>query len=178
MIEVHPFGVFVPEKASYLFLGTFTAKITDPSYDWFFASKRNQYWTIMSEVYGINLKTKEQKQQLFTDINMAITDVIWSCERSEGTNADNNLINMVFNTQAIKEIIEKNKIRKIFFSSRGAEKLFRKEWKELIAKHSEIELVTLPSSSPRYAAMPKSEKVKRYRELLPKLERDWGRDYN
>ena len=99
---------------------------------------------------------------------MAITDVIWSCERSEGTNADNNLIDIEFNTEAIKEIIEKNKIKKIFFSSRGAEKLFKKEWKELVAKHPEIELVTLPSSSPRYAAMAKSEKIKRYKELLPR----------
>jgi len=132
----------------------------------------------MSEVYGRELKTKEQKQRLFADLKMALTDVILSCERSEGTNADNNLINIEFNTEAIKEIIEKNKIEKIYFSSRGAEKLFRKEWKELILKHSEIELVTLPSSSPRYAAMPKSEKVKRYRELLPKLERDLERDYN
>ena len=168
MVEVHPFGEFVPENPRYLFLGTFTAKITDPSYDWFFASKRNQYWTIMSEVYGRDLKTKEQKQKLFTDLKMAITDVIWSCERSEGTNADNNLIDIEFNTEAIKEIIEKNKIKKIFFSSRGAEKLFKKEWKELVAKHPEIELVTLPSSSPRYAAMAKSEKIKRYKELLPR----------
>ena len=171
MREVHPFEAFVPKETKYLFLGTFVTKIDDPSFDWYFASKRNQYWTIMSEVYGRELKTKEQKQKLFTDLKMAITDVIISCERSKGTNADNNLVNIEFNTAVIEKIIVEKRPEKIFFSSREAEKLFKKGWKRVMEKYPEIELVTLPSSSPRYASMSRQDKVTRYNELLPKIEK-------
>lgn len=169
MIETHPFGSFVPENSKFLFLGTFTAKVDDPSYDWFFTSKRNQFWTIMTEVYGIKLTNKTEKENLFTKLKMAITDVILQCERSQNTNADNNLINMVFNLKTINKIITENKIETIFFSSRMAENLFKKNFKEIIIKFPQINLVTLPSSSPRYAAMTKLEKIRRYQELLPKL---------
>ena len=116
VIETHPFGNFVPPNARYLFLGTFVVKITDPSYDWFFSSKRNQFWQIMDQVYGVELKNKKEKQELFSKLKMAITDIILTCERSQNTNADNNLINLVFNTRSINEIVKKNIIKKIFFS--------------------------------------------------------------
>ena len=169
MVEAHPFGNFVPDNCQYLFLGTFTGKITDPSYDWFFGTKRNQFWPMLESVFLVELKTKDNKQELFSKLHMAITDIIFECERSENTNADNNLINIVYNTNTIVNIIKKNKINAIFFSSRMAEKLFKKNFKELILKYPGINLVTLPSPSPRYAAMTKFEKIKRYKELLPKL---------
>lgn len=152
-----------------MFLGTFTGKITDPSYDWFFGTKRNQFWPMLENVFGVELKTKNSKQALFSKLRMAITDIISECERSENTNADNNLINIVYNTEAIINIIRRNKIKAIFFSSRMAEKLFKKNFKDLMLKYSGINLVTLPSPSPRYAAMTKQEKIRLYKELLPKL---------
>jgi G:T/U-mismatch repair DNA glycosylase len=123
----------------------------------------------MTEVYETKLTNKKEKEILFTKLRMAITDVILQCERSENTNADNNLINMVFNVKAINRIIKGNKIETIFFSSRMAEKLFKRNFKELTLKYPEINLVTLPSSSPRYAAVTKLEKIRRYKDLLPKL---------
>lgn len=170
MIETHPFGNFVPKDCHYLFLGTFTGKISDPSYDWFFGTKHNQFWPILESVFGIELKTKTDKQKLFSKLQMAITDTILECERSENTNADNNLINIVYNTKAITKIISENKIKSIFFSSKMAEKIYKQNFKELIATNTEVNLITLPSPSPRYAAMTKLEKIMRYRELLPKRE--------
>lgn len=161
--------VLCQRGARYLLLGTFVVRMIDASYDWFFGSKRNQFWQILSEVYGVEIISKQQKQELFSRLKMAITDVIWECERSKNTNADNNLINLVFNIKTIKKIIKNNRIQKIFFSSRYAESLFRKNFKELIKQFPQIELVTLPSSSPRYAAMSKAEKIRRYKELLPKF---------
>lgn len=169
MVETHPFEAFVPPSTEYLFLGSFTGKAEDISYDWFFSNKRNQFWSILNEVYGITLDTKTKKQKLFTRLRMAITDIILSCERKVNSNLDMNLNNMVFNTKAILKIIQENKIKSIYFSSRFAEKLFRKEFKKAIIQYPDIKLVTLPSPSPRYASMSKQEKIARYIELLPKL---------
>ena len=169
MIEKHPFGTFVPINTEYLFLGSFTGKIEKPDYNWFFANGRNQFWPIMEKVYNLDLSTKDKRQALFTRLRMAIADIILSCERKSNSNLDMNLTNMVFNTEAIENVIKENNIKAIYFSSRFAEKLYRKSFKQLVFAFPEIQLITLPSPSPRYAAMTKAEKIERYKELLPKL---------
>ncbi len=172
-VETHPFGSFVPRNARFLLLGSFTGKRSEEDilngYDWFYGTKRNQFWPIMEAALAVDLKTKAQKQTLFEKLGMAITDIILSCERKHGSNLDVNLTNVVFNTDTILDIFKKNAIRSVFFSSRFVEKLFKKEFKAFLESHPDIELVTLPSPSPRYAAMSRAEKIARYRLLLPKL---------
>ncbi len=168
MLETHPFGNFVPKDIKYLLLGSFTGKIVDDSYDWFYGTKRNLFWPIIQEVYGIRFKDKKDKQDLFTKLKIGIADIILSCERSDNNNSDMNLANIVLNKEFIK-ILENNKIKKIFFSSKFVEKLFNKYFKGLILSHPKIELIVLPSPSPRYALMTKEEKIKKYREVLPQL---------
>lgn len=172
MIESHSFGIFVPKNAKYLILGSFPGKRSEEDiangYDWFYGTKRNMFWPIMREVYGMELSTKKEKENLFKSLGIAITDVIISCERRSNSNLDMNLINIVLN-DGIVDVLKENKIKKIFFSSRFVEKLYRKHFKKLILEYPEIELITLPSPSPRYAAMSRQEKVIRYKEILPKL---------
>lgn len=169
MIETHPFGVFSPPNAKYLLLGSFTAKKpdNDDSYDWFYVTKRSQFWSIIESIYNVKLDNKRMKQDLFTKLGIAITDIIYQCERRDGNSLDANLINFVYNTSAIKKLLQENEIKKIFFSSRFVEKEFKKRFKELITEYPTIELITLPSPSPRYAAMSKQEKIKRYMEIFP-----------
>jgi len=163
MLETHPFDSFVPLNTKFLLLGSFTGKPA-PGYDWFYTSKRNQFWPILESVYGLKLATKKSKQQLFSKLKIAISDIIYQCERTKGTNSDNNLVNIVYNIPAIEKILKQNKIEKIFFSSRYVENKFKKLFKSV-----KIELVTLPSPSPRHAAMTKAEKIKKYKNVLPKL---------
>lgn len=164
MIEIHPFGDFVPKKVRYLMLGSFVTKPTKP-YEWFYANGRNQFWPIMQEVYGQEFKTKDQQQKLFRRLRMALADIILACERRKNSNLDTNLFNIVYNIQGIKTIIGNNKIEKIFFTSRYVENSFRKVFKGL-----QVETACLPSPSPRYATMQKLEKIKLYKTLLPKLK--------
>lgn len=168
MVERHPFGDFVPKKPKYLMLGSF---VTKPShrYDWFYANGRNQFWPIMAEVYGSSLNTKEKQQNLFIQLEMALADIILACERRHNSNLDVNLFNIVYDTKAVKAIITKNKIQQIFFTSRYVETLFRKHFKDILQLYPKIELICLPSPSPRYAVLSKPEKVKSYKKLLPKL---------
>lgn len=168
MAETHPFGVFVPKNTKYLFLGSFVAKAS-PDYDWFFSSKRSQFWPILREIYKLPLQTKEQKQRLFEKLGLAITDIILECDRTANNSLDSSLANLVINRTAINEILKNNPVEKIYFSSRFAESLFKKYFRDLISKYPKIELVTLPSPSPRYAAMAKQEKLMRFKVLLPKL---------
>ena len=176
MIETHAFGNFVPQDAKYLILGSFTAKQAvkehtayDDSYDWFYATKRNQFWPILEAVYELELNDKLSKQKLFSELGIAMADIILQCERKDGNNLDNNLMNFIYNVDAIAEILDNNQIEKIFFSSRFVENKFKKVFKDIINHHPNTELVTLPSPSPRFARMSKEQKIMKYKELLPKL---------
>lgn len=167
MTEIHPFGVFVPKNSKYLFLGSFPGR---SPVEWFFVTKRNQFWPILSAVYKKDLTTTEQKKKLFKNLQLAITDTILSTTRKKESNLDINLTNIVPNIKAINKILNNNKIEKIFFSSRFAEKLYKKYFKLMIEKYPKIKLITLPSPSPRYAVLSKEEKIKIYKDLLPKLK--------
>lgn len=170
MIETHPFGVFVPPKARYLILGSFIAKKKEgDGYDWFYGKKTNLFWPILESVYNIKLPDKKARQALLTRLGIAVTDIIYQCERRDGNSLDVNLINCVYNIPAIKKILKENSLEKIFFTSRFVEKEFKKKFKDLIEQHPKIELITLPSPSRRYAAMSKEEKIRRYSQILPKL---------
>lgn len=149
-------------------LGSFVSKPSNP-YEWFYANGRNQFWPILEEVYCSKFDTKEKQQNLFIQLEMALADIILSCERRNNSNLDINLFNIVYNTQAIKDILNKNKIKKVFFTSRHVENLFGKVFKDISQGASKIGLICLPSPSPRYAAMSKTEKITRYKQLLPKL---------
>ena len=123
MIETHPFGDFVPPNARYLILGSFTGRqavkgkhYTDDAYDWFYGTKTNQFWPILAEVYGIELSNKQEKQALFTQLHMAMADIIYQCERVEGNNLDGNLKKIIYSSTVVK-IQEYNPIEKIFFTS-------------------------------------------------------------
>jgi len=170
MIEKHPFGNFVTKKTKYLMLGSFVTKPTNP-YEWFYANGRNHFWLIMEEVYGLELKTKSTQKELFVHLKMALADIILSCERMKNSSLDVNLFNITYNTKVINDIIKQKKVEKIFFTSRFVENLFRRQFRDIVLEYSEIELICLPSPSPRYATMTKQAKIKRYKVLLPKLEK-------
>ena len=174
-IEVHAFGNFVPENAKYLILGSFSGRgsptgtgVKDPTYDWYYGTMRNQFWPILEEVYGIELKTLGAKQSLFTKLGIAIADIIYRCNRNKDTASDANLTIIEYN-EAIPGIIQQNKIEKIFFTSRFTETKFATHFGKLNVFSPTLELITLPSPSPRYARMRLAEKIKVYRISLPKM---------
>ena len=175
MVETHAFGNLVPSRAEYLILGSFTGRqavkgtaATYDAYDWFYGTKRNQFWPILEDVYGIELRNKRSKQELFTELGIAMADIIFQCERKDGSNSDSNLINIVYNIEPDIEMLKNNHIRKIFFTSKFVEDKFNKVFKEFFEHHSSIQYVTLPSPSPRYARISKEQKTKIYKRLRPK----------
>ncbi len=168
MIEVHPFGEFVPKNSRYLLLGSFVARPVT-GYDWFYSNGRNQFWPILEEVYGLKLVTKNQQQKLFEGIKMVLADVILSCERVNNSNLDINLTNIVYNLEGIGRIFEKNGIERVYFTSRFVEGSFLRQFRDIAREYSKENLIYLPSPSPRNAGMSKQEKVRKYKELLPKL---------
>ena len=171
MLVTNPFSVYCPPNAKYFVLGSFAAKDgkSGVSYDWYYSNGRNQFWPILENIYKVELKDKQSQQNLFRKLSIAIADIIYQCERKKNSSLDVNLTNFVYNIPPIKKVLQKNPIGRIFFTIRFVEKEYKRHFKDLIEEFSDIELITLPSPSPRYAAMRKDEKIKRYSQIFPKL---------
>lgn len=174
MREVHPFGMYVPSNARYLLLGSFpgrqafkTSDAYEASYDWFYRSRRGQFWSILEAVYNRPLATPAEQQRLMDELKIALGDVIESCERKKDTNADTDLINITYNTEAVASVLRIHPINTIYFTSSFVAASFRTHFKRIQDAHPHLAYITLPSPSPRYARMTKAEKIRRYRSLLP-----------
>lgn len=167
--EIHPFGEYIPSDSKYLILGSFVGRRTDDdNFDWFYGTKRNQFWKILEEVYEIPLVNKKIKKKLCDLKKIALADIIFSCKRKNNSNLDMNLVDIVFNKKGVQKIFKKNNIKKVFFTSRFVELSFKKNFKFILIKHPNLKMITLPSPSPRYAVMSQDQKIKIYKKLLPK----------
>lgn len=165
MIERHPFKPFVPQNSRILILGSFPGKESTQlkrDNDWFYGASRNQFWRILEIIFGRDLSRKEDKQQLFNENKIAITDIVLSCVRRDNKNSDDNLIDKEYNQKAIKEIIAANQVGKILFTSKGVQKEFLKHF----GKPEKIELFALPSPSPVYGRLSVQDKALVYKEHL------------
>ena len=121
MIETHPFDIFIPEYARYLILGSFIGKQAikgtadyDASYDFYYGTKRNQFWPILEAVYGQELRNKQEKLALLSKLGVAIGDIIYQCERMGGNNLDANLKIIQFNEEPLIMFWLNIRLRKSF----------------------------------------------------------------
>lgn len=165
-IEINPFAAFVPKNASVLIIGSFPGKeqtqnVKEINDEWFYGSKRNQFWSIVSSVYGVELKDTAAKKELFKKLGIAITDVLLKIKRLQNNNLDENLEIVEFNEKELATIISNPKIKKIYFTSKFVERHFKKLFPGIT--YSEA----LPSPSPRYARMTLAQKIEHYKNKLP-----------
>jgi len=106
----------------------------------------------------MELRNKKAQQDLFRKLSIAVADIIYQCKRRRNSSLDVHLTDFVYNISPITKVLEENPIEKIFFTSRFVEKEYMKHFKNLVERFSRVELIALPSPSPRYAAMRKEDK--------------------
>lgn len=167
MIETHPFGDFIPKNAKYLIVGSFPGKPGDPGNTWFYGAKRNQFWKIIGSVYKKDLPDKKYRKKFVEKMGFAITDVIKKCERTKGSNLDQNLKVYEYNIEGIRNILVNRKIVKVYFTSKLVESTFKILFKDYKNMFKNKEFIALPLPSPRYVYLSLTEKIAIYKKLLP-----------
>jgi len=167
MAEQHPFIPFVPLNSETLILGSFPGKESTQNNrvdDWFYCANRNKFWKILEIVFDKSLSSVVEKQQLFIENKIAITDIILSCTRQDNKNSDTNLINKIYNREAINAIFANYPIKQVLFTSKGV----YMEFLEKFDKPLNIELIVLPSPSPIYRRLNLNNKAIEYKKHLLK----------
>lgn len=164
-IETHPYKAFIPENATVLIVGSFPGwevthkELTED--EWFYGTKRNQFWKIISTVYNTRLENRKEKQQLFSMRGIGIVDIFLKIKRKGKSNQDLDLKVVEYNDKEIRKILKSHDISNIYFTSKFVEKQFRKIFPGISLGES------LPSPSPRFAKMSFAEKAAVYKKKLP-----------
>ena len=153
----HPFQPIVFKDSQTLILGSFPS-IDSFDKSFYYAHPRNQFWKILSTITGYPINNRDQKIWLLKETKLALWDMVESCQRENSL--DSSLEEIEVNDIA-QFLEEHTSIKKVAFTGRLAEKLFKMHFDYL-----EIETIYLPSPSSAYAKMSFEQKVEIYRELL------------
>ena len=161
--ERHPYESYVPEDATCLILGSippwrFTVhpnehkdegKLLQPGdIDFYYGSNKNYFWKIFEKIYATKLKTSEEIKSLLSGHKIAISDIVKKCYRKQNkegpSSQDADLYNIEYNRDAVLDILNKNNIHTILFTSKYVENGFYH------SLHSQIrgwhQLTTQPST--------------------------------
>lgn len=107
--SIHPYEPYIPDGATKLIIGTMppfrfcTAggrKLHENDVDFYYGSRDNAFWKLVSEVTGVHLdfvhspEAVNQRKQLLTQLHMGITDIVESCIHRDGKSDDGSLLDI------------------------------------------------------------------------------------
>jgi len=140
-MEIHNINPVYDEKSKILILGSFPS-VKSREEQFFYAHPQNRFWRVVSSIFDEPLpQTIEEKKQMLLRNNIAVWDVIKSCDIVGSS--DSSIENVVIND--IYSILKRTNIEKIFANGDKAYKLFKKYFPK------NIEIIKLPSTSPANA---------------------------
>ena len=128
------------ENSKILILGTMPSP-KSREVGFYYGHPQNRFWKVLSDVLNEKFpETKEEKIKLILKNNIAIWDVLDSCE-IEGA-SDSTIKNPKPNN--LNRIINNSQIKTIFVNGKKAESLYKK----FCEKEAKIPCIYLPSTSP------------------------------
>ena len=155
---IHPIPPLYDENCKILILGSFPS-VKSREAMFFYGHPQNRFWKVMAALCNESVpETIEEKKKMLLKHNIAIWDVIDSCDIIGSS--DSSIKNVV--PADIAGLLQKTKIERIFANGKTAEKLYNKYVKEQTGK----EITVLPSTSPANAAFSFDKLVEVWREEI------------
>lgn len=141
---VHPIPPLFDGNSKTLILGSFPS-VKSREAAFFYGHPQNRFWAVVAAVFGEEKPvTVEEKKKLVLENNLALWDVIASCEIVGSS--DSSISDVTANDLSI--IISNSKVDKIFVNGKTAEKYYNK----YTYPKTGIKAICLPSTSPANAA--------------------------
>jgi len=162
---IHPFEPVVFKDSKILILGTFPS-IKSFENEFYYSHPRNQFWDILSIIFNDKKpQSIEERINFLKKHKIALWDSICECKRKNGNSRDDNL--EIINPCNIENLLKKYpNIKKIAVTSRTAEKIIKKHYKNSKFPILNSQLIYLPSPSPLNARMKIEKKAEKWKELL------------
>lgn len=141
---VHPIQPIFNEDSTVLILGTFPS-VKSREGQFFYHHPQNRFWKVLAAVYMVDVPSSiEEKIQFLLKHNIAVWDVIQSCEISGSS--DSSIKNVVPNDLSV--ILDHSKVGRIFANGNKSYELYNRY---CLSKVSH-DIIKLPSTSPANAS--------------------------
>jgi hypoxanthine-DNA glycosylase len=128
--------------------------------NFYYAHPQNRFWSIINQLYHLNLITISDKKSFLINNHIALWDTIYSCEITGSS--DSSIKKVKVNN--IKQLINKTQIKYIYCTGKVSYNIYNK----YIYPTTLIKAAYLPSPSPANAKMTLDELVKIYNIILTK----------
>lgn len=155
---VHTFGPVYDTQSKILILGSFPS-VKSRENQFYYGHPQNRFWKVTAGIFGEETPvTIEEKKQFLLKNNIALWDVIASCDIIGSS--DSSIKNVVPND--MDEILKKAPIERIYANGDKAYQLFLKYCK----RDGMPQVYRLPSTSPANAAWNLERLTMAWRERL------------
>ncbi|GKT12312.1 MAG: double-stranded uracil-DNA glycosylase [Thiomicrorhabdus sp.] len=172
------FPPIIPKTPKILILGTMPSVVSIEE-AFYYAHPRNAFWPMIAsllnnsefQVGGVDqtaksLNTVKEKKEACNILGIYLWDVLQACERKGSLDSEIKLpqandFSLVFR--------EYPSIKTVAFNGQAAQKLFKKEVLKLQDLPDDLTYITLPSTSPAYAAITLEDKRLFWQEKLSDL---------
>ena len=159
------FNPIIPTKPKVLILGTMPSVVSIEQ-TFYYAHPRNAFWPIIASQIGRPLNSIEDKKQACDELGILLWDVLQSCQRPGSLDS---AIQQPLANDFESLFKPFSQLKTIAFNGQAAEKLFKKEVLKKQNLPQDLVLITLPSTSPAYAAITFEDKRLLWQEKLSKL---------
>jgi TDG/mug DNA glycosylase family protein len=159
------FSPIISSNPKILILGTMPSVVSlDECF--YYAHPRNAFWPIIASFVGHPLVSVEEKRAACDLLGIYLWDVLQGCERQGSLDSAiqapiANDFERVFNAFP--------NLKTVAFNGQAAEKLFKKEVLKKQSLPKDLLFITLPSTSPAYAAKTFEDKRVLWQEKLSYL---------
>ncbi|MCM1194984.1 MAG: DNA-deoxyinosine glycosylase [Corallococcus sp.] len=120
-----------------LILGSFPS-VKSREAEFYYGNKRNRFWTLLSEFYGMPISSVSDKIRLCFDNKIALWDIVASCSIKGSMDSDITDFTLV----NLREVLDKCNIRRILCNGAKSYELTK------AAYDGDIPVIRLPSTSP------------------------------
>lgn len=141
---IHPIQPIFNEDSRILILGTFPS-VKSREGQFFYHHPQNRFWKVLASVCMVDVPSSiEEKTQFLLRHNIAVWDVIQSCEISGSS--DSSIKNVVPNDLSI--ILDHSKVERIFANGNKSYELYIRYCLSEVGR----DIIKLPSTSPANAS--------------------------
>ncbi|MBQ6806431.1 MAG: DNA-deoxyinosine glycosylase [Lachnospiraceae bacterium] len=157
-MEHHNIPPLYDKNSKILILGSFPS-VKSREGQFFYHHPQNRYWKVMAAVFDCKIPvTMEEKKAMILSHQMAMWDVISSCEISGSS--DSSIRNVIPND--IGKLLQETEIEKIYTNGGTAHKYYQK----YIRKQIGWDDIMLPSTSPANAAWSLERLIAEWKEKI------------
>lgn len=198
MYSKHPYEPYIPQNATKLIIGsippyrfcTEPQDLFDNDVNFYYGSRNNYFWKLLTEVTGIQLDYKNteaavnQRKTLLTNLNVGVTDIIQQCIHKDRKSDDASLQKITL--KPLKELLFLNpQIDTLLYTSKFiikqinqiADKSYHEEW-DSSKKHGTVvingkkyNVVVLYSPSPLARRRVSHEaQLSQYKEIFGQIK--------